>query len=74
MIEGFHIVEIIQHEIPNLIAEIIDPVHICAAFEGGGLIVRQECSLDILLGVFKIQNKGAVFTRICAVQTGQGLY
>ena len=68
MIEDFHIVEIIQHEIPNLIAEIIDPVHICAAFEGGGLIVRQKCTLDVLLGVFKIQNKGAVLTQCGSVE------
>ena len=69
-IESFHILKIVKHEVADFVAKIIDHVYISAAFEGGLVIVRQEGFLDVLFGVLEVQNKGAVLTRICAVQTG----
>ena len=72
-VEGLHIIEIVQHEIPNLITEVIDLIQISATFKCRGFIVRQEGTFDILLGVLEIQNKGAVLSESSTIKTRESL-
>ena len=73
LIECIYIFIIVEHEIPDFIAKVIDLVQISAALKGSNLVVRQECTLDIILGILEIQNKGTGLATSSTVQARECL-
>ena len=74
LIEGIHIIIVVQHIIPDLVTEIIYFVQVGAALQNGRFVIGQEGVPDVLLGIFKIENKGAAFARMGTIQAGKRLH
>ena len=73
LIKGIHIFIVVEHKVADLVSQIVDTVQIGAALKGSNLVVRQESTLDVILGIFKVQNEGAVLATGGSVQAGESL-